>query len=706
MKRGEIMYVSARERNILELLLASQDGITVKGIAEALKVSTRTIHRDLQSIEDILAEYDLMLEKQAGIGVKLAGPEEKITQLQSFIHGVEPVEYTPEERQQLLLSILLQEGEPVKLYTLAKELSVTISTISNDLNKMNSWLQPLDLKIVRRRSYGIEIQGDEKQKRRALRRLITEQIGEEKLLSLLEAHRNRDIIQEQASHKLLHLLDTKVIQEVLAILHELREEGEYIADASFTGLVVHLSLAVDRIQKGESIEKNEAYLERVRKENEYDTAEKIVKRLEERLNIEIPEVEIGYVAMHLLGAKQGDEGLNLLQEDALDLTLKAKRLIEEVEEEVGMPLAKDTSLLEGLVSHLKPALFRIEQGMKIYNTLLADIKKGYGPLFSILQVKIEKVFPEYEMPEEEIGYLVMHFGSAMERARNKQHIEAVVVCSSGIGTSKLLATRLEREIPQISKVSHMSAFDINQDAISSGAIVISTVPLQSVDPYFLVNPFLSDKEVERIRSFISKKEWKTKNNNLENDEPNSRDSEETWNKEEVLTDFQGIQQVSSLINSLLETFEFNEVPANETVREIVKHISSHQEDKGWVKDKDSITEALLDREKKGGLAIPGTSLALFHTRSEDVLRPSFTVHPMKLPVILRGMDNKDTEVTRILLMLAPENWSSQGIELMSYISTLIIENESSIDIFENGNEQTLFSFLEKKLKAYLMEKLQ
>ncbi|WP_342043536.1 HTH domain-containing protein [Bacillus sp. OTU2372] len=58
------MYISARERQILEILLKTTDETTVKDLADLIGVSGRTIHRDLKNIEDILDEYNLTLQKK------------------------------------------------------------------------------------------------------------------------------------------------------------------------------------------------------------------------------------------------------------------------------------------------------------------------------------------------------------------------------------------------------------------------------------------------------------------------------------------------------------------------------------------------------------------------------------------------------------------------------------------------------------------
>ncbi|GAA3330956.1 hypothetical protein GCM10020331_085560 [Ectobacillus funiculus] len=68
-----------------------------------------------------------------------------------FLFGLSHTEYTPEERQTILLCTLLEAKEPVKLASLANDLNVTVATVSNDLNKVEEYLQKFALSLLRKK---------------------------------------------------------------------------------------------------------------------------------------------------------------------------------------------------------------------------------------------------------------------------------------------------------------------------------------------------------------------------------------------------------------------------------------------------------------------------------------------------------------------------------------------------------------------------
>ena len=88
------MYISARERQILEILLKNTDEMTVKDLAKQIGVSGRTIHRDLKNVEDILGEYNLSLQKKSGVGVQITGDQTKIRELELYLFNLSHTEYT------------------------------------------------------------------------------------------------------------------------------------------------------------------------------------------------------------------------------------------------------------------------------------------------------------------------------------------------------------------------------------------------------------------------------------------------------------------------------------------------------------------------------------------------------------------------------------------------------------------------------------
>ena len=50
------MQISSRQRSIIEILMQEQKGVTIGFIAEHIGVSPRTIHRELEAVDELLVE--------------------------------------------------------------------------------------------------------------------------------------------------------------------------------------------------------------------------------------------------------------------------------------------------------------------------------------------------------------------------------------------------------------------------------------------------------------------------------------------------------------------------------------------------------------------------------------------------------------------------------------------------------------------------
>ncbi len=699
------MYVSARERQILESLLTNLNGITVKELAESIDVSVRTIHRDLKGVEDILNEYDLKLIKKSGKGIQVEGSPTNIEELQLFLFNLSHTEYTPEERQTMIFCALLEAADPIKLISLANDLNVTIATVSTDLNKLEEPLSSYGLSLIRKRGYGVEVSGSETARRRAMSNIIAQNVNEFELLSLVRENIQKNTTKQvrSASERLLGLVEKKNLLVVEKVIEEINNELPYaIADSAYMGLVVHLALALERIIQGENIQIDHNYLEGLKETLEYKTAEKIIMKLQKLFKINIPEAEIGYITMHLRGAKLRHDKEYLLEDASLNVAIKAKNLIEYIDKRLGQDLPSNHSLFQGLVAHLRPAMYRIKQNMGISNPLLEKIKVDYPDLFSVVKEGTKEVFSDLTIPEEEVGYLVMHFGSALIGSKGKDNIKALILCSSGIGTSKMLATRIQQEIPNLTSLKNVSLFDLKQYDLNNYDLVISTLHSDELPKdYILVSPILTDEEIDKIKSRINergKNVISTTNKDLQLMTPLN----DINNTLEKMIDSRAY---SDIIITILKGFEILKLKDKQKIEEVIAHACETLFRQEIISDISSVVEALFAREKLGGLGIPNTTIALFHTRNDHILKPTFKIISLESSLKLKGMDQSFIDVENILLLLAPQQIPNYVLEVLSYISTLIIEDERSVEVFQSKDQKLLSAHLASKLEKFFYEKL-
>src|SRR5690606_26254357 len=129
-----------RQEKILTILISSDSPVTLKQLSEQLQVSTKTIQRELIWIKGMIKPFGLDLDSKTGVGILITGSNDnKCEALRELsLHNAEQL-LSSEERMERLKIMLLTMNEPVKLFTLSKELHVSEATTSNDLAKIESW---------------------------------------------------------------------------------------------------------------------------------------------------------------------------------------------------------------------------------------------------------------------------------------------------------------------------------------------------------------------------------------------------------------------------------------------------------------------------------------------------------------------------------------------------------------------------------------
>ncbi|WP_156855261.1 BglG family transcription antiterminator [Oceanobacillus sp. AG] len=681
------MSITARERKIILFLLQKQVQVTVGDLAEALDVSPRTIHRDLKGVEKILLNHRMELDKKAGVGLQIVGEQADKQLLERLLTSISPNDYTQEERQAMILSMLLEANEPVKLFTLAHELDVTIATISNDLDQLEAELENFHLTLTRRRGYGVQIEGDEANKRSAITHLIAKYVDPFSFISLLKENiQNKQT--PTISNRLLGLVDPDKLRVIEKIVEQASTKLPYeLADSARVGLVVHLALAIERLQKGDTIQFDQAYFEQLQGTKEYKIAEKIISELETSLEISIPNDEIGYITMHLMGAKLRSDQHVLLEVENTGFAYQVKQLIAYVSKQIHVDMMGNNQLLNDLVTHLKPAIYRINKRMKIVNPMIEQIKHDYDDLFHLIGEATSVIFPDLDFPDDEIGFIVLHFAAALLKGERQK---ALVICSSGIGTAKILATQLMKQVPEIKQIENKSMFDVDEEDLDHYDLIISTLPLKELEEtdYILVSPMLNQSEVQQIKKAIRQQRLVV-NNEKQKSNPNS------------VLQLEAIKLYTETILDLLHSFYVDERNHSEST---LRAICIDLEKRKRIKNSETILTKLMEREQVGGLGIPDTSLALFHTRSRDVPSIHFSIYVLENPRLMRGMDGKEMEVKHILVMLAPKDIQQERLETLSYLSSLLIQEDEAVRLFESADETAIKFYLAERFQMFLKDK--
>ncbi|WP_332634660.1 BglG family transcription antiterminator [Halalkalibacter flavus] len=494
--------LGVRISSIFSELLAADTPLTSEYLAKVVQVTSRTIRNDMKELELLLSKHGSSIKSIRGKGYQLEIHDEHLFRMmlqEIFRHdelglGFSP--NSPDDRVRFLLKKLLLSDEFIKLDDLADELFISKSTLQNDLQEVKKNFKKYDITIEIRPNYGFRIKGDE----RKLRFCMSEYL----------LNRNEvDIIDGAIS-----ILPEAEMQSIKSIIidfvHEFNLE---ISDISINNLIVHIAIACRRIRNGNHVSIYPGELKEIVHEREYNIAREIVKQVEKSLNVKFPEAEIAYIAIHLLGTKMvtatkmGESQFKaLIDNEIYHLT---KKIIDAVEEKLKLGIKNDKELQVSLCIHLKPAINRLRYGMNLRNPMLNEIKSYYPVSFQagVIAGLVLKEELDIDINENEIGYIALHLGAAVERTKmNDRPRRCIIVCASGAGSARLLNYKLQSRFgSKLEILGTTEYYRLSQMSLHSLDFIISTIPISkklSV-PVIEVNTILGGKDIEKIESIFS-----------------------------------------------------------------------------------------------------------------------------------------------------------------------------------------------------------
>lgn len=508
------MKKSTRLFELYKYLVDQKEPVSIQVLSEILDVSSRTIRYDLNEIEDLIKKYDLKLIKKPNFGVFLEGEaEEQFKVFAEFNDFYNSRHFrSAKMRKYLILYRLFQKKEPILIFELADLLDVSSATVSKDLDEVEKWLNSRGLALIRRRNYGVQIEGAEIDIRHAMKSLLNESYETGNMIELLNKSNKKVDFKSRLEHgynkEIKNLLGELNLEEIEAAVKVAENElGIRFTDSAFTGLIVHIAFAISRLLAEQDIKIDPERLKIIKKKKEFEIAQKIAALLEEKFPVEIPDDEIGFITIHLLGAKMR-EGKTSSELNENELEYLVKEMIRVVEKYFSTNLSEDQKLYSGLLVHLQAIVNRIIFNLPIQNPLLEDIKEKYAEVFQASRLAARLIQSEFyvEISEDEVGYLTIHFGAALERInfQKKKKAKVAIVCSSGVGTTNLLEVRLKNEFKAIEIVDSLSSLSLEgNDLLKEIDFVISTIPLSlEAKDVIQVNPFLEEKDIEKIKDYL------------------------------------------------------------------------------------------------------------------------------------------------------------------------------------------------------------
>ena len=445
--------LNKRQNQIIDILNNDNNWITGKELAKLLNVSDRTIRSDIDVINKF---YDCLLIKSN----KRLGYQALL-----FKQDIETKELIPQnshERCVYIIRELLFKSKEINLIALQDQVFVSGYSIDNDIKKIRKMISEYpSLKLIRSKNY-ISLRGNEADKRKLYKQLLTEETHGNflNLNSIADLWSNFDLL------------------EIKDILEDVCELYNYqIREIDFPMIMIHAGVAIERIINRNYINSKTAK-HHLNNNIEYQISYEFFHRVSKTIDIELVEDEVVLFAQLLIGSYQKDdedENLDKLLNQIVDAVIK------EVKDYFDINFSKDKDFKLGLKMHLQLLLERQQNNVTITNIYLQEIKRKY-PLVFEMAIRAGEVIADIckiNVKENELSFLALHLGAAYDRVNSIKRYRAVIIIPHNQMLSNMcidkLKLRFEERMVIVKRYGFYEETMIKQQEPD---LIITTVPLK------------------------------------------------------------------------------------------------------------------------------------------------------------------------------------------------------------------------------------
>ena len=655
-----------REKLILQILLKNiGEALSIKEIAKATKIKERTLYREIKNLEDSLQRLGIELVKEKSRYI-LKG---NVSSLDSslFETNFEDYAYSTETRLTLILCFLIL-NEDTSIKDISEKLMLSYNTVASTITTIEKILFDYKLTLIRKKGQGIEIEGKEVDRRVLLISLLCNEISDEEFFTRLN---NRDIL---SSNPFIKFLNFDLIKKVFY-------ENKYLdvfnlyTDSSIKKILISLNVVFLRISYTTEIKENFTA-------QEYNSIISLLNASKEIVDFDITEDIIQFLIKILKTCRLIEQLSYFNDKYSYTLVYKINLLIKYVSEKMNVDFTQDTNLSSGLIAHVESAIKRHQMNLTEENDeLLEFVLKNYNELYLIIKSELLVVFDEINFNSTELSYIVIHFASSFEQIYRKNFIRVLVICASGIGSSKILGSQIRKNIPEIKNLEYTIPSKVTKSLVNNYDVVISTIELEQDIDYLLIPTILKEKDISLIQERILASRSFRRNDFVK--------SEDSFN----------IDKLGSACQIILKNTEYIVADNTKNNKEILDNIFENST--LVINNKKEIVDSLLNRHNKSSVVIPNTDIALFHTLDKELAEPFIIICSLNNVLAMKDAMGEEQRVEYFIIMVSPNE--QEYTELLSQISIAILDDKIFGEALTSKNKNFILTKVELILKNYILQ---
>lgn len=678
--------VKKRYFEIINLVINSNDEITVKDISNLYNITERSIRYDIDELNVFFQEKNNKdIIEINNNRLKILYSENEI---EGIVENIKEKEYFLSENERvniLSYEIFLSKNEFILQY-FTEKYNLSKTTVRYSLKELNKIISEYGLVIDMNNNRGYKIIGSEINIRKYIINILREYIKNTKEKKI-EYDPLKKIIQK--FYKKSRIEESKnTINKILDYT------GKTISDEAFETLQLFLFISVIRNKNGHEIEEdveNEIFLSKTK---EFSKIREILEKVEN-----IKEKDIHYFVDFFLGSYsynlEYSYFLNwILIESLIDQFIKL------LSDKLKVNLTEDKILRKELLNHIKPAIYRMKNKFKLTESILSEVKKQYMELFikTKSSLKIISDFIDLSFDEDEAAFITVMIQRAIMRNNPstllKKDPNILIVCGLGYSSSRFLYENINNRF----QVNIIDIIPFNQlenyNYLKKADIIISTLDfkLDGMD-VITVNAVMNEKDILKLKNYgLPEKKSKIKLSELLS--IIKKVSDETELKKQLIRNFgeniyDDMGEKSETGKSFVELLSEKSIKLNvaaNNLDEVIEITGQTMIDSGLVKEEytDELKNQII---QYGKYILVGDKTILPHGQLlKNVRETGFSLITLK-----KGIDFFGSEI-KIVICLASRNKDEHLraiLELNRYLKNPDFENK----LLNKENSEELTDYL-------------
>lgn len=690
-----IMQLTPRAEKIIRILVRfpADNPVTIGIISEELGISDRSVQRELPTVEKWLLSNGFHFTRKRSVGLILDEPakrrEELLALLEKNNYKVLPGE-NRKDRQTLLCRELLFSEEPLKAFYFTETFGISEGTLFSSLHELSKWFRKYQLTVVRRPGLGIFIEGTEISRRQAATSFLSRQAREDSILGQLGKNRLPDEKKE-----LVWGIDTDILFSVNEILADCEEQLRLqFSDNGYLQVLVYISFSIQRMKANHFIMEKAQEFSEISIEPEYAVAEYLMRQLRQHFHLSVSVDETVYLATYLSGLHIWPNSQKDLTElRNLDIHQITLAIIRRVSEILNINFSNDDRLLRELSTHIQPTIARLRAGIPVENPLLDSFQNNHPAVFRACEegasILCSKLNVE-TISASEVGYITLYFVMAKERIEKlSRQISVILVCPTGIGSSRLLDSSLRKVYPDLDIRGITSAFEIDSEKLKSDGIdlIISTVKLSISYRYLQVNPILTKQDKMLLDSKFK----------MLRQQKMSQSSTETAAPVIAPVCREDVEYISALgteIYRLLQNIRIGQAPVLRTRNEVISCGAALFADSPEMEQ--HFYEVFKSRDDLANTYIKSFHALLLHGRSPHISQAYFGYIRLEPPVY----EKAQIIVGAIVSIIPSDKDNHTAAPVASEIVGALMEEPSLLKAMQSMKEEAFTDMLEQILLRF------